>query len=83
MASTPNRKLREENREPRHVTVWLGKEDFETTFWCSFCRKGLIQHKQRIIAIISDHPSNTELNSPPISVQCSSCSNIFHFQGFI
>ncbi len=83
MPSTANRKLRDLKQDAQDITVWLGVSHIETTFWCIFCRKGIIQHKQRIIAIVQDIPGNLPLQSPPISVQCASCGAKYHFQGFL
>lgn len=82
MPDTLNRVIRERRQEVQEITVWLGKKNTETTFWCPFCRAGIIKHTQRIIAIINGSPDSQSFLSPPISVQCKGCGATFHYCGF-
>lgn len=66
----------------QEISVWLGKKHIETTFWCPFCRAGVIKHTQRIIAIINGSPEDQVFLSPPVSVQCKGCGAVFHYCGF-
>lgn len=80
---TISAKLHDPLRERRDINVWLKNEATETTFYCPFCRNGLIKYRGRVIAIIYGEGVLEPFLTPPISVACSNphCVAVFHIQG--